>query len=347
MTSVPLPARSSTTSHVRPLNILRDLPRVADLIELCFANSMDSEGQSYVRQMRRASHDASFMRWASNAIESASMPLSGFVWEQEGRIVGNASLVPFRYKGKRIYLIANVATHPDHRRKGIARVLTEQAMQHARQRGGDELWLHVRADNPGAVQMYADLGFVERAQRTTWRASKDRYLSPDSSSQSNQAPGLPALHQMQDGVPSSVPTLTKRHSRFWPQQLAWLNQSHPEELLWYRSMNWNSLKPGLWNWLYRVFVEFDLRQWAVQKDGHLQGVLAWMPTTRNSLLWLACDPDSDSESITILLRRAYRELGYRQNLKLEHPAGLQEQAIQAAGFSLSRTLIWMCAKGAT
>jgi len=333
MTSVPLPARSSTTEHVRPLNILRDLPRVADLIELCFASSMDSEGQSYVRQMRRVSRDASFMRWASNAIESASMPLSGFVWEQDGRIIGNASLVPFRHKGKRIYLIANVATHPDYRRKGIARLLTERAMQHARQRHGDELWLHVRADNLGAVQMYMDLGFAERARRTTWRASKDRYLPQTSPSRSDYA--------------SSLPTITKRFSRFWPQQHTWLKQLHPEELNWYRSIHWNSLKPGLWNWLYRLFVEFDLRQWAVQKNGRLQGVAIWMPTTRNPSLWLACDPNADSESITFLLRKANRELGYRSNLILEHPAGLQEGAIQTADFSLSRTLIWMRAKGAT
>jgi len=333
MTSVPLPARSSTASHVRPLNVLRDLPRVADLIELCFASSMDNEGHSYVRQMRRASRDASFMRWASNAIESASMPLSGFVWEQDGRIIGNASLVPFRHKSKRVYLIANVATHPDYRRKGIARLLTERAMQHARQRGGNELWLHVRADNPGAVQMYSDLGFMERARRTTWRASKDGHLSPAILTRSNPALGLP--------------TVTKRHSRFWPKQLTWLNQLHPEELGWYRSMNWNSLKPGFWNWLYRVFVEFDLRQWAVQKNGRLQGVLTWMPTTRHSSLWLACDPNTDTESISFLLRKAHRELGYHQNLLLEHPAGLQEEAIQAAGFSLVRTLIWMRARGAT
>ena len=263
MTSVPLPAHTSTTGNLRPLNILRDLPRVADLIELCFANSMDSDGKSYVRQMRRASRDASFMRWATNAIESASMPLSGFVWEQDGRIVGNASLVPFRHKGKRIYLIANVATHPDHRRKGIARALTEQVMQHARQRGVNDLWLHVRADNSGAVQMYSDLGFVERAQRTTWRLKKDARLSSASLPRSDHALGLP--------------TVTKRYSRFWPQQLTWLNQLHPEELSWYRSLNWNHLKPGLWNWLYRAFVEFDLKQWAVQKDGHLQGTLAWIP----------------------------------------------------------------------
>jgi ribosomal protein S18 acetylase RimI-like enzyme len=306
---------------------------VADLIELCFADNMDGEGRSYVRQMRRASRDASFMRWASNAIEGASMPLSGFVWEQDGRIIGNASLVPFRHRGKRIYLIANVATHPEHRRKGIARVLTERAMQHARQRGGDELWLHVRADNPGAVQMYSDLGFVERARRTTWRASNNEHLSSPTSPRSDLPSGLP--------VSPGMLTVTKRHSRFWPQQLVWLKQMHPEELGWYRSTNWNRLKPGLWNWIYRIFIEFDLRQWAVQKNGRLQGVLVWMPTTRSSPLWLACEPNADSESITFLLQKAQRGLAYRQNLSLEHPAGLQEGAIRDAGFHLSRTLIWM------
>ena len=327
MTSVPLPARSHTSEHVRPLNVLRDLPRVADLIELCFANSMDSEGKSYVRQMRRASRDVSFMRWASNAIESASMPLSGFVWEQDGRIIGNASLVPFRHKGKRIYLIANVATHPEPRRQGIARILTERAMHHARQRGGDELWLHVRADNPGAVQMYSELGFVERARHTTWRVNKEADLTTTDPSRSNQA--------------QSLPTVTQRYARFWPQQLTWLNRLHPEELSWYRSTNWNRLKPGLRNWLYRIFIEFDLRQWAVQKDGRLQGVLIWMPATRNSPLWLACPQNADTESITFLLRKAQRDLGFRQRLSLEHPAGLQELAIREAGFSIVRTLIWM------
>jgi len=333
MTTVPLQARSSSSGHVRPLNVLRDLSRVADLIELCFASSMDNEGQSYVRQMRRASRDVSFMRWASNAVESASLPLSGFVWEQDGRIIGNTSLVPFRQAGKkRIYLIANVATHPDYRRRGIARALTEQAVQSARQRGADEIWLHVREDNPGAVQMYSDLGFKELARRTTWRASREGYFATDTTPRS-PAPGLPIV--------------TKRHPRFWPQQLEWLNRLHPDELGWYRSMNWNSLKPGFWNWFYRLFVEFDLQQWAVQKNGELQGVLAWLPTQRSSPLWLACDLYTDPESIKRLLHKALRDLGYRQNLALEHPAGLQDKALRGAGFSPSRTLIWMRVKNAT
>jgi ribosomal protein S18 acetylase RimI-like enzyme len=333
MTSIPLPARTVTSRHVRPLNVLRDLPRVADLIELCFATNMDSEGQSYVRQMRRASRDESFLSWASSAFESASLPLSGYVWEQDGRIIGNASLVPFRYKGKRIYLIANVATHPDHRRKGIASVLTEQTMKLARQRGADELWLHVREDNPGAVQMYSSLGFTERARRVTWRVNK-----------AGAHKTLPHYHS---GGLAGQPIVTGRHSQFWPQQLAWLKWLHPEELGWYRPFHWNTLKPGLWNWFYRFFIEFDLQQWAVQKNGRLQGVLAWIPSAHSSSLWLASSPNADPESISSLLIQAYRNLSYRQNLTLEHPAGLQEEAICDAGFSKSRTLIWMCSSDAT
>jgi len=318
---------------VRPLNVLRDLPRVADLIELCFASSMDSDGRTYIQQMRRASKDASFLRWASNAIESTSMPLSGYVWEQDGKIIGNASLVPFRHNGKRIHLIANVATHPNHRRKGIARALTEQAMQHARQRGADELWLHVREDNPSAVNMYRELGFVERARRTTWHADKDAYLTPATIPDSDSA--------------LSLPTITRRYAYLWPQQLTWLKKHHPDELNWYRSLNWNQLRPGLWNWLYRAFIEFDQKQWAVQKDGELQGVLAWIPSMRQTPLWLACPSYADSESITLLLRKAQRELGYRHTLRIEHPAGLQEQALSEGGFKIFRTLIWMSATSAT
>jgi ribosomal protein S18 acetylase RimI-like enzyme len=325
MTSISAPARPATGEHIRPLNILRDLPKVADLIELCFASNLDRDGKTYVRQMRHASRDASFLRWAKNAVEGASMPLSGFVWEDAGRIVGNASLVPFHRKGRRVYLIANVATHPEFRRKGIARALTEQTVASARQRGATELWLHARADNPGAIQMYQDLGFEERARRNSWNAVTNLPLP--------QSPASPGI--------------TARVARLWSQQLAWLEQLHPEELAWYRSWDWKSLKPGVWNWLYRVFVEFEQRQWAAFHSGQLQGVLAWTPNSRNDVLWLACGANSDAHTLAALLLHARRELGPQRRFILEHPATMNEAAIQAAGFVLSRTLVWMRAPAAT
>ena len=38
---------------MRAMNMFRDLPAVADLIELCFASTMDNDGQRYIADMRR------------------------------------------------------------------------------------------------------------------------------------------------------------------------------------------------------------------------------------------------------------------------------------------------------
>ncbi|MCL4259259.1 MAG: GNAT family N-acetyltransferase, partial [Anaerolineales bacterium] len=131
MSAVRLLSAVKEDSRLRALNALRDLPAVADLIELCFAPTMDNDGQRYVNEMRRAGQDDGFLRWAKYVAETASLPLMGFVWEEDNRIVGNASLVQFRDQGKRVYLIANIATHPDYRHRGIARALTERSIQAA------------------------------------------------------------------------------------------------------------------------------------------------------------------------------------------------------------------------
>ena len=102
MSSVTLPVKMEEHPHVRPLNVIRDLSTVADLIELCFAPTMDNEGQRYLSDMRRASRDDGFLKWANHLAETTSLPLTGYVWEENGRIIGNASLMPFRDKSNRV-----------------------------------------------------------------------------------------------------------------------------------------------------------------------------------------------------------------------------------------------------
>ena len=104
MASFTISARAEQHANVRPLSILRDLPAVADLIEMCFSSTMDNDGKRYVQDMRRAGKDNSFLQWANRAAESTSLPLTGYVWEENGRIVGNASLFPFRNNHQRVYL---------------------------------------------------------------------------------------------------------------------------------------------------------------------------------------------------------------------------------------------------
>ena len=141
MSSITLPAQAHEYPQVRTLNILRDLSAVADLIELCFSPTMDQDGQRYLSDMRRASRDDKFLSWVNHMTETTSLPLTGYVWEENNKIIGNASLIPFRDKGQRVYLIANVATHPDHRRRGIGRILTQRAIEHARNKKTTAIWL--------------------------------------------------------------------------------------------------------------------------------------------------------------------------------------------------------------
>ena len=65
MAAITVPIRSQIP-QLRPLNIVRDLPGVADLVEKCFADTMDAEGRNYIQQMRRAGQDNAFLRWASH-----------------------------------------------------------------------------------------------------------------------------------------------------------------------------------------------------------------------------------------------------------------------------------------
>ncbi len=320
MTSITIPARVEEHPHVRALNVLRDLTVAADLIELCFSNTMDNEGQRYLSDMRRASRDDGIMRWANHLAETTSLPLTGYVWEENNKIIGNASLIPFRDQGKRVYLIANVATHPDFRRRGIARVLTQRAVNHARKKNASAVWLHVRDDNPGAVKLYADLGFQEIARRTAWTANPDsHFLKPDSDIQ-----------------------IVPRHPRFWTQQHDWLQRLYPDTISWYSPLNLNALRPGFWNWMYLLFMDFDLKQWAAARGDELLATLTWMPRgSRTESMYAATGERSDPEALTQLLIHARRALSNHAALSLEYPAGEMTEAINAAGFKPRRTLIWM------
>jgi len=320
MASFTIAARAEPHPNLRPLSILRDLPAVADLIEMCFSNTMDTDGKRYVQDMRRAGKDNSFLQWATSAAESTSLPLTGYIWEENGRIVGNASLVPFRNNKQRVYLIANVAVHPDYRRHGIARALTERAINHAHEKKIKDVWLHVREDNPGAIELYTSLGFVERARRTTWQAATDS-----------------RAQILQTDI-----AITNRRPRDWQTQLNWLSRLYPDILAWHRNWTFSTLRPGVWNWLYLLFIDMNIRQWTAVRKNYMQASLAWIPNGRSESLFAAIGERSDPEALTALLLRSRRDLSHLYpRLELEFPAGNFDGAIQSAGFKPIRTLLWM------
>ena len=324
--------------QLRTLNIVRDLPAVADLVEKCFADTMDTEGHNYIEQMRRAGQDNAFLRWASRTVETASMPLSGYIWEENGDIIGNVSLIPYHHARKKYYLIANIAVRPEYRNRGIGRALTTAAMQHAHQRRADETWLHVRDDNPGAIGLYRSLGFVEYARRTTWQSQPDRNTNA-------RSPGI---------------LITRRTARDWPSQDTWLRRLYPDVLSWYQPLPWISLRPGLGPALVRFMSDYDVRHWVARAPSgdrnHPTGtgtpvtrlnsipsaIVSWQAMAgRNYRLWVAVPPEGSEDGLTTLLLHTRHQLFLREKINLDFPAGHYNTSIEEAGFHLHRTLLWM------
>lgn len=322
---------SPDLTHARPFDVRRDLNPVANLIEQCFADTLDPDGQRYLHQMRSAARSPGYLRWASFAAERSALPLAGFVWEESGRLVGNLTLIPYYTLGQRYYLIANVAVHPDYRRRGIARALTLQAIQQARGRGAQAVWLHVRAENDGAVDLYKGLDFVERARRSTWQCSEQLELDP------SLEPGI----SIRSTIPAGL-SLGSRQSRDWVSQREWLKRLYPAQLTWHIALRLNALRPGLWGLLYRLWNDTYVYQWSAKRGNRLLGVIAWQSMAMyTDHLWLAAHPEVDDEAITALLLHVRRRHASRRPLSLDFPAGQYAEAIQAAGFSLHQILIWM------
>jgi ribosomal-protein-alanine N-acetyltransferase len=61
--------------------------------------------------------------------------------------------------------ILNLAVHPEHRRRGIARRLLVEALSRARALGATVAWLEVRPSNAPARNLYASFGFQEMGRR--------------------------------------------------------------------------------------------------------------------------------------------------------------------------------------
>lgn len=321
MITISKPLASSLASkYLRPFDVRRDLRSVADLVELCFADTMDADGKSYLRRMRSASRNAGLLSLASVAMEWATVPLVGYVWQQDGNLVGNVSLVPYYVKNRRFYLIANVAVHPDYRRRGIARSLTDKAIEHAHRRGAPSVWLHVRQENDAAAQLYRSQGFAERARRTTWICD---------------------LEAPQGELPKGV-EFTPLRLRDWGEQRAWLQRSYPPEVSWHMPFNIHTLRPDVLGGFMRFVYNMYTKQWALRRGKHLLGAVSWQASAaKANLLWLATPPLVNERVVYALLQYARSSAPTRRTLVLDYPAGQANQAIQAAGFTARQTLIWM------
>lgn len=191
---------------------------VADLMEVAFGVDLGPEGRGAVRGMRAVAYMVPLL-WVLRDL------FSGYVWMEEGRVVGNVTLS----RSRRGYLVSNLAVHPDCRRRGIARWLMEAVLETVERRNAPWVALEVRQDNRAAKGLYEKLGFVRVDAWTEMRLV-----------------GLPALIlRERPSVRELKPHEWREGYRLWkealPQEMAFLGE---------REGSKPDLGDGLLGWLW-------------------------------------------------------------------------------------------------
>ena len=83
------------------------------------------------------------------------------VAEADGRVIGYASFLMAAGEGH----LANIAVHPAHRRKSVAKKLLDRILEIAVENGCGVMFLEVRPSNIEAIAFYHRFGFEEFYQR--------------------------------------------------------------------------------------------------------------------------------------------------------------------------------------
>lgn len=104
--------------------------------------------------------------------------------DREGGVVGYFVLWCIQEQGE----LANIAVTPGHRQQGLGSRLLDRAVERARERGVERLYLEVRISNTVAAEMYERRGFREVGRRRNYyeKPREDarvlmKKLDPDSS----------------------------------------------------------------------------------------------------------------------------------------------------------------------
>lgn len=305
---------ASVQNGIRPINLRTDLAPLADLIELVFADSMDSNGRAALREMRYMSKMGFGLGLLSRMNDLALGVSLGYVWIADGQLVGNVSIYPANYPSDlgSTWIVANVGVHPTYQRRGIARQLMRASMDLIRQRGGKAAILQVDTENHAARELYRTLGFVEERAFTNWQRYSSMRLPP-----AERSSEIYIRHRRRTEWKAEMELA--KHIR--PQirgGLGWLRPVHPSQFrksLWSKLAAWISLQGT-----ERLVI-------ASREDNHILASL-WIENAfaSKTRLMLLVEPVVQGVYDSVLLQTAVRRFG-RSTLVIEHPSDEEATAM--------------------
>lgn len=319
----------SAFTGARAVNLRTDLGGIAELIDLCF--SVDEAGRATARELRALSQTGPLLALLQRMDRLLDGLGQGFVWLEAGRLVGNVSIAAADYPSDmgKGYIIANVAVHPDFRRRGIAKALVSKALEHIAARKGTFAILQVEADNHGARDLYRALGFYEERTFIKWQRSAL----------------LRAPHKLED-----MPFITLRQGSEWRAEYELARLVRPNRrggIGWLRPTHPSQFRPSLWRFLAMLFSGQGVERWIVRSSDE-RSLLASL-TARTHFggavqLSLLVHPSQAGKLEKPLLNYLLRRFdGQHRALYLEHPAddAVANAIFEEYGFTRRHTLVHM------
>ena len=301
----------------------RDVPQIIDLLKLVFGDALELDDQQLLGDEVGASLSNLFYRLNP----ATSRLANGFVWLADGRIVGNVTLLPTKAWDR--FLVANVAVHPNYRRRGIARAMMHAVTSSVKTRGGRTVLLQVVKDNDSAIDLYRSLGYVGLGHMSSWYSSTSRLRRLD-------PPGGPAAVDIRPLPGGRWRDAYALDVACVPADLNWPEPLRPDA---YRQTWWQRLSDMLNSQLFETWAIVDSRDRLV---GLTTITGQW---GRPYLVTLRVHPDYAGRLERPLLAKAVRRLQSlpRRNARVEHPDHdtVANALLAEANFAIQRTLTHM------
>lgn len=301
---------------------------IADLIQASFSDDLDPSGYAMLREMRAMGRLGAFLWILSGWGSSSDATLSGFVWVEAGRIVGNVTVTPSPHAPDR-WIISNVAVAQGYRGRGIARRMMHAALEMIAEAGGHTATLQVREDNLVARHIYETLGF--RVVGGTTYLHHDHILPSEDP---------PPLEDHWHHLTSRESEMAYRLARLATPPA--MQVESPVRRRYYRF----GLEQLLFDQLCKLLGRVPSLRLAVKNADTLRAMVIVRPNRRNvPQVEIIVHPDErgrfEREMVAYALHHIYRWGGRKAvaHHPTYHPEGIA--ALTAAGFRVKRTLLLM------
>ena len=317
--------QSKVFSGLRPVDPSRDMRQVAALMEEAFADSLSQHSREALRELKIMSRFGPFLWLLDRTSPGFHETFRGFVWVEEGRIVGNVNVGRIGPYSPR-WLISNVAVRSDYQGRGIAHHLVQAAIDLARERGGKWAILQVHTDNVPASRLYQYLGFEQITAVTELRLERVRPA---------------ALAPAKDCV------LRRRGYGEWRKEYKLASAAASKEAQWLNPVRAHDFMVGLdqrfSKWLSNLFTGRREHRLAVEEGGRFIAALTVQASRWRGehCLEMIVHPDHRGQLEEMLVTKALSILGGypARGVAISHPAEHHEaiEVLKQYGFTEKRT----------